>query len=223
MSTQTAEYREAVEHLPPGGTLVFQQVRWEDYERLLEDLVDLPSVRVSYNDGRLEILSPLPEHEEYKDSLYRMVCVFAEVMGIALETRGSVTWKRKKLGKGSEPDTCFYVANAAHIIGRRTIDLESDPPPDVVLEIDTTNESLSKFPIYAALRVPEIWRYDGGHASMYLLKGQSYSEVPESPSFPGLTAKMIGLFLSDARDRGQTKALAAFRKRLRLVKPSRRR
>ena len=184
MSTQTAEYREAVDHLPPGGMLVFQHVSWEDYEKLLEDLADRPGVRVSYNEGRLEITSPLPEHEEYKDSIYSMVHVFCEVRTIELETRGSATWKRSKLQKGSEPDTCFYVANAPRIIGRRTIDLEKDPPPDVVVEIDTTNESTAKFPIYSALRVPEIWRYDGGRCYMYRLTAGAYSEISESLSCP---------------------------------------
>src|SRR5438128_12201827 len=84
--------------------------------------VDRPGVRVSYDDGRLEIMSPLPEHEEYKDCIYRMVCVFAEAYDIEVETRGSATWKRHSLRKGSEPDTCFYIANAPKIIGRRKID-----------------------------------------------------------------------------------------------------
>lgn len=215
MSTQTAEYREAVDHLPPGATLVFQKVSWDDYEQVLEDLVDRPGVRVSYDEGRLEIMSPLPEHEEYKDSMFRMVCVFAEVHGIELETRGSATWKRSSLRKGSEPDTCFYVANASKIIGRRQIDLELDPPPDVVVEIDTTNESFSKFAIYAALRVPEIWRYDGKQAHLYGLTVRSYSEIPESISFPSLTEHMITDFLDAAKTQGQTKAVSAFRKQLR--------
>src|ERR1051326_2243391 len=199
MSAQTAEYREAVDHLPPGGMLVFQQVTWEDYERLLKDLADRPGIRVTYDEGRLEIMSPLPEHEEYKDSLYRMVTVFAEVKSIELETRGSATWKREKLQKGSEPDTCFYVLHAARIIDRRTINLDVDPPPDMVIEIDTTNESFSKFPIYSALRVPEIWRYDGRRAFMYKLTGGSYSKISESVSFPGLTAQMITDFLEASK------------------------
>src|SRR5260370_40954958 len=105
MSTQTAGYRDAVDHLPQGGTLVFQRVPWEDYEQLLQDLVDRPGVRVSYDEGRREIMSPLPEHEEYKDSLYRMVTVFAAMNAIQLESRGSGTWKRKQLRKGPEADT----------------------------------------------------------------------------------------------------------------------
>src|SRR5437867_9646906 len=87
MSTQTIEYREAVEHLPPGATLVFQRVSWEDYEQLLKDLVDRPGVRVGYDDGRLQIMSPLPEHEEYQDCIYRMVCVFAEAYDIGRDAR----------------------------------------------------------------------------------------------------------------------------------------
>ena len=69
--------------------------------------VDRPGLRVSYDDGRLEIMSPLAEHEEYKDSIFSMVRVFAEANGIELETRGSTTWKRRRIRKGSEPDTCF--------------------------------------------------------------------------------------------------------------------
>ena len=199
--------------------LVFQQVRWEDYEQLLEELSDRPGIRVSYDEGRLEIMSPLPEHEEYKDSLYRMVCAFAEINGIELQTRGSATWKRSDIRKGSEPDSCFYVANARRIIGKREIDLQSgDPPPDVVVEIDTTNESLSKFGIYSALAVPEIWRYDGQRTYMYQLGGRSYAEVLESTSFPGLTTRIVTEFLEVGKRQGQTKALKAFRRRLRTGK-----
>src|SRR5262245_33174974 len=215
MSTQTTEYREAVDHLPTGAILVFQNVSWEDYEQLVKDLADRPGLRVSYDEGRLEIMRPLPEHEEYKDCIYRMVCVFSEVRGIVLETRGSATSKRRSLRKGSEPDTCFYVANAPKIIGRREIDLESDPPPDVVVEIDTTNESLSKFRIYASLGVPEIWRYDGKQTYLYGLGARSYSEISQSISFLGLTGQWITDFVEAAKNQGQTKALNAFRKKLR--------
>lgn len=97
--------------------------------------------------------------------------VLSEELGIPLETRGSATWKRRSIRKGTEPDTCFYVANAASVIGKRSIVLDTDPPPDVAVEIDVTNESLSRFPIYAALGVPEIWRYDGRSACFYELAG----------------------------------------------------
>ena len=46
------------------------------------------------------------------------------------------------------------VTNADRIIGKREIDLESDPPPDLVVEVDITNESFTKSPIYAACAFP---------------------------------------------------------------------
>ncbi len=94
--------------------LIFQNVTWGEYDELLKQLSDRPGVRISYDEGRLEIMSPLPEHEEYKESIRDMVRVFADAKGIEFEGRGSATWRREKLQKGSELDTCFYVANAAH-------------------------------------------------------------------------------------------------------------
>src|SRR5262245_21579602 len=117
MTPTVIDYREAIDHLPPDGTLVLQKVSWEDYETLLEDLVDRPGVLLSYDEGRLQIVTTSSEHEEYKESLFRMLCVYAEARKIEIETRGQTTWKRKKLLKGSEADTCFYVANLKGIIG----------------------------------------------------------------------------------------------------------
>ncbi|MBA2733151.1 MAG: Uma2 family endonuclease, partial [Acidobacteria bacterium] len=177
MSTETVGYMDAIAHLPAGATLRLPCVSWEEYEELLSQLSDHPGTRVSYDARKVEIMSPLPEHEEYKDFILRLAQVISDESGITLETRGSATYRQKRLAKGAEPDTSFYVQNAARIIGQRTIDLEVDPPPDVVVEIDTTNESLSKFNIYAALGVPEIWRYDGEQAHIYQLTDQAYDEV----------------------------------------------
>ena len=215
MSTRSAEYLEAIDHLPAGAILTIPEVTWEQYENLLEDLVDRPGLRISYDEGRLEIMSPLPEHEEYKDFILQALRTLCDELGIELEPRGSATWKRKKIHKGAEPDTCFYVANAARIIGKRKLDLESDPPPDIVVEIDTTNESLSKFSIYAALEIPEIWRYDGKRVQMYELRGPTYVETSASPSFPNLTCAMLANVLELSKTQGHTAALRTFRQEIR--------
>jgi Uma2 family endonuclease len=220
MSTRNAEYLEAIEHLPAGAILVFQQVSWEQYENLLADLVDRPGLRVSYDEGRLEIMSPLPEHERYKEFILQLTRVLCEELDIPLEPFGSTTWKRRKLRKGAEPDTCFYVANIQRIIGKRTINLESDPPPDIVVEIDTTNESLSKFPIYAAFGVSEIWRYDGNRVQMYELTGNvSYAETSASRFLPQLTSSPLAGALESSKAQGHTEALKAFRQKIRAGKP----
>src|SRR3712207_1549441 len=109
MSTETASYRDAIAHLPAGGTLLLYQVSWEDYEQLLADLGDGYTVRISYDEGRLEIMSPLAEHEAYKDLIHDLVRMLAIETGVTLETRGSTTLKQQVLAKGAEPDSCFYV------------------------------------------------------------------------------------------------------------------
>src|SRR5262245_12901688 len=156
MSTRTTDYLDAIDHLPSGATLVVQEVTWDEYEQLLNRLHERPNLRLSYDRGKLEIMSPLPEHEEYARFIDRLVWAVSEVQDKKLQNYGSATWKRQRLERGAEPDSCYYVANADRVIGKRHFDLDVDPPPDIVVEIDTTNESFSKFSIYAALSVPEI-------------------------------------------------------------------
>lgn len=211
MSAYTPQYIEAIEHLPDGAMLRLEDISWDDYEQLLEELSEWPGVRVSYDHGRVEIMSPLPEHEEYKDFIYSMVRTLAEEMNLNLETRGSTTFKKKGDLKGTEPDASLYVQNADSLVGSRRIDLNVDPPPDIVLEVDITNESLSKFPIYAAFGVPEIWRYNGKQALIYHLVDQDYVEALASRSFHGLTAQAIADSVELSKTEGQSQALIAFR------------
>lgn len=211
MSTYATNYLEAIEHLPDGAMLRLEGVSWEEYEQLLEDLIEWPGIRVSYNQGRVEIMSPTTEHEEYKDFILRIAHILAEELGLTLEPRGSSTFKRKRLMKGAEPDACFYVQFAKMIVGKRRIDLSVDPPPDVVVEVDITSESLSKFSIYAALGIPEIWRYDGKQAQIYHLADQDYVIASVSLSFPCLTAQVLTESLEQSKTQGQTIALSNLR------------
>jgi Uma2 family endonuclease len=211
MSAYTADYLEAIEHLPDGAMLRLEDISWDDYEQLLEELTEWPGMRVSYDRGRVEIMSPSFQHEKFIAFISGMGRILAEEMELTVEAAGATTYKQEKLLKGSEGDESFYVKNAGAIIGKRQIDLDIDPPPDVVVEVDITNESLSKFPIYAAFFVPEIWRYDGKQARIYHLADQNYLEGDASLSFPFLTTQAMTEFLEQSKTQGQTAALRAFR------------
>jgi putative restriction endonuclease len=100
-----------------------------------------------------------------------------------------MTLRRTGQTQGAEADTCFYVQNAARIIGKRSLDFNTDPPPDIVVEIDLTNASQHKFPIYASLGVLEIWCYDGSQAYFYSFTGEQYVETSHSRAFHFLTGK----------------------------------
>lgn len=215
MSTHTANYLDVIDRLPTGATLLLRHIDWDEYEQLLDDLAERPNLRVSYDQGRLEIMSPLPEHEKVKGVIHDLARILSEELSIPLEMLGSTTYRRELKAKGAEPDESFYVQNAAAIIGKRKIDLNVDPPPDIVVEIDLTHESLSKFPIYAALGVPEIWHYNGERAQVYNLVGEDYIEASASCFFAVITAELLAEFIERSKQEGQSAALAAFRQLVR--------
>ena len=217
MSTRTMDVSQAIDHLPEGATLVLVDVSWDDYERLLEDVAERPGVRVTYDQGRVEIMSPLRKHEKYKEFIGHLIAVLADELNIDVEASGSTTWQKRAALRATEPDLCFHVANAAGVIGKEELDLDVDPPPDLAVEIDVTNESLSKFPIYATLGVPEIWRYVSKRKSvlMYELRDGAYVDIPASRSFPMITPQVLADCVEQSKTKGRTKALAMFRRWLR--------
>jgi Uma2 family endonuclease len=216
MTTQALNYLEAIERLSTGATLILTDVSWEEYQRLLTDLGDSYAVRVSYDKGRLEIVSPSLKHEKYKDVISALARLLADETGLTLESCGSATFQEEQLDKAAEPDTCFYVENAARIIGKDRIDLSVDPPPDIVVEIDVSHESKRKLSFYAALGVPEVWRYDGRRVRIYHLTGNQYFETPASAAFQVLTSDALTSFVEQSKTAGQSATLRSFREWLRI-------
>jgi len=215
MKTRAADVVDAINHLPDGATLTLSDITWQDYEKLLDDFADRSHFRISYDCGQLEIVSPLPDHEAYARFIERLIQVVTEELSIAIQSYGRTTWRHQKRRKGAEPDCSYYVRNAASVIGKGTFDLESDSPPDIVIEIDISRRSLHKFPIYAGLEIPEVWQYDGTIVRFHKLSSNSYIEVAKSQFIPSLNPAMLTAALQQSKIEGQTAALNVFRTSLR--------
>ncbi len=147
---------------PAEQKITLHNASWETYERLIRERGESRVPRFAYDRGELEIISPSAEHESAAYFLELLVALFAEETGVNAYGVGSTTFKREDLERGFEPDACFYVQNEERIRGKPRIDLDVDPPPDLVIEIDITSPSLNKLSIYARMGVFEIWRHDGG-------------------------------------------------------------
>ena len=166
--------------------VVLSGIRWHTYESLLADLEGC-HLRLTYDRGRLEIMAPLFRHEAYAGMLGRLVEIAAEELNLPFKSGWSTTFRRQDLERGLEPDRCFYVGSVAAVVGRLEIDLTRDPPPDLAIEIDITHSSLDRLSIYAALGVPEVWRFDGQQLLLYRRQpGGSYEAGTASPTFPML-------------------------------------
>ena len=179
--------------------VILRHVSWETYERLLAEHEQSSSPRFTYDGGVLEIMSPSTRHERLNRSIATLCEVIAEECNIELDNVGSNTFKRKDLARGFEPDSCFYVQNVERVRSREQIDLTVDPPPDLVIEIDISRSSLDRFPIFASIGVPEVWRYDSMRVAIFTLAGGAYQEQETSGVFPGVTSQIITQFMEESK------------------------
>jgi Uma2 family endonuclease len=129
MSPPTLAIGEHVSHAQTEQRVIIRFVSWTTYEHLLADLSNQSPTRLTYDRGMLEIMRPLPEHEEWNRTIALLVEMLAEEMRIDVRNFGSTTFRRADLARGFEPDSCFYIRHEADISGKSTIDLTVDPPP----------------------------------------------------------------------------------------------
>lgn len=167
--------------------VVLENISWQTYQDLLLDCAEQPGIRLTYDQGKLEIMTPLDPHESNSELIGRFVTAITEELNIEIRSLGSRTCQREDLARGLEPDKCFYIQNEAIVRSLEQIDLNEYPPPDLVIEIDITSSSINRLGIYIALGVPEIWRYDNGRLVILRLEDGEYKECNRSPSLPLLT------------------------------------
>lgn len=196
--------RQQPSQAPEQEYVLLQNIAWETFEALIDDLECQPSKRLTYDNGMLEIWMPKPPHESYKRWLGRIVEILTEELEIEIRSLSSCTWRRPDLAKGVEADECYYVQNEAVIRHRMDIDLAFDPPPDLAIEIDITSLSLPRLPIYQALGVTEVWRFDGELLTFLQLVDDEYVEIKRSVAIPLLSAADVSALLGQAQEMGET-------------------
>ncbi|MFN0112451.1 MAG: Uma2 family endonuclease [Blastocatellia bacterium] len=97
------------------------------------------------------------------------------------------------------------------------LDFEVDPPPDFVVEVDIHHASTDNEPIYSALGVPEIWRYDGDRMAILHLQNETSVVTEISRALPMLTAEILTEYLNRLRNDGEFAAILAFNEWLRTL------
>jgi hypothetical protein len=69
----------------------------------------------------------------------------------------------------------------------------------LIVEVDITHTDIDKLALYAAMGVPEVWRYNGEVWRIYRLLSDQYQEVEVSPTFPQVPKVKLYEFLATAR------------------------
>lgn len=173
--------------LEPGSFITIPDVTWKEFEAILEELPNKRSSRVAYYEGTFEINAPSCEHELRKETISDIVKILLKSTGRRYEPFGSTTFN--KVGAaGVEPDACFYIENYQLMIGRRRIE-PNDPAPDLAIEADVTSKTT--IDAYKAIKVPEVWIYNGKTLTIHLLQNNNYIKSDTSPTFPNIAITQI--------------------------------
>jgi Uma2 family endonuclease len=194
-----------------GQITVLHDIDWQQFEHILEDLGESYTPRITYLNGVLEIEMPLPEHDRAKVLISYFIQALLDEMQIDFEPFGSTTFKRKDKLLGLEPDECFYIQNNLTIRGIRKFDFTIDPPPDLAIEVDLTSKT--KFEVYQAIAVPELWIYADMTLKIYLLDDNNgYTEADFSPIFGHIPIReIIPQFVKQVFAEGRSAAVRDFR------------
>jgi Uma2 family endonuclease len=194
----------------PVQRLVLHGIPWSSYDAISR-LLERRYLRITFDRGSLEIMTIGLEHEFPKRLLGRFIEMLTFVLHIAIHSGGSTTLRRQLLDRGLEPDECCWIQNERRIRGKRKFDIESDPPPDLAVEIDITSSSLDRMGFDAAMRVPEVWRYDrDGLSVRHLGADGMYRAKRRSRAFPFLPLDEIERFLRQGQTGDETTLLHSF-------------
>lgn len=180
--------------LAPGSAMTISGLTWKTYEALLQELGDDRSTRIAYDRGVLEVRMPGEPHEIINRLLAKIITMLAIEFGLEANDFGSVTLNREELDRGIEPDSCFYIQNAARGQGMAETGSES-LPPDLALEVDIASSSASKMAIYQAMGVSEVWLYRRNVLQIQLLQDGRYGDIPNSHAFPRVTVEQLNQWI----------------------------
>jgi Uma2 family endonuclease len=143
---------------------VMRDVSWNLYNQLTDAIGERSHIRIAYDGKDMEIMTPGPRHERSTELLGLFIYEVCVGLRIDLLPYGSTTWSRPESLRAIESDLCYYFDQAKieasnEADARESNDVADYPNPDLAAEVDISPSKIDRPKIYAALKVPEIWRF----------------------------------------------------------------
>lgn len=180
--------------------VVLDGVSWKQYEILLATLGDdFPSLRLSYLEGTLEIMTLSPEHEELKKIIGMLMEAYFQETRTRFHAIGSATFRKAAKQRGLEPDECYCLGQKKEL-------------PDIAIEVILSSGTVEKLDIYRGLGVIEVWFWENNQFSVDHLRSSGYETVATSELLPELN---LSLLASHVRPDDQFDAVMEFREIIR--------
>ncbi|TAG94646.1 MAG: Uma2 family endonuclease [Oscillatoriales cyanobacterium] len=184
--------------LPEQRLILPLSMTWEQFKALDSLLEYTRSVRLSYLDGYVEIITLSPEHETIKCLLAGMLCQFLLEKDISFMPTGSATLQGETKGSSKEPDLSYYFGE----------DRRRRKTPDLAIEVIFTLRTINKLEYYRRFNVAEVWFWEDGVFAIYQLNSEGYDRILSSVLLPDLDLELLGRCLQMSEEK---EALKMFR------------
>jgi len=182
--------------------IVIRRVGSDVYQCLSAAIGDGQHVRLAYDGKDLELMTTGHLHEWYKELLGQFVTVVTLALGIDREKTGETTWDTEDAKRGLQADLSYYfdvekLRAARDAFARKSKNPADYPSPDLAIEIDLSAPEIDRQAIYAALRVVEVWRFDGATIVIEHLQADGSYARSESSRFLMIGAGDVRRWLVD--------------------------
>jgi len=190
---------------------VIRGVDWKFYEQLVESIPEGVNIHVDYDGTDVEIMSLSLLHDDAKGLLDRVVEIVAEECEIPFKSAGQTTWKRPEVARGLEADECYFfrvdkLTAVAQAKARRSKNIADYPNPDLAIEVDISPPKIDRPGIHAALRIAEVWRFEGEGEQVVIERlGEDGSYYPvEASGFLPIRAEEVRRWVVDEDSRDES-------------------
>ncbi len=194
----TATIHPQLTALPEQRLILPLSMTWEQFKALDSLLEYTRSVRLSYLDGYVEIMTLSPEHETIKCLLAGMLMLFFVEKDMSFTPTGSATLQGETQGSSKEPDLSYYFGE----------DRRQRETPDLAIEVTFTSGTINKLEYYRRFNVAEVWFWEDGVFAIYQLNSEGYELVSRSMLLPDLDLELLGKCLQMSEEK---EALKVFR------------
>ena len=187
--------------VPPDVVMKFRGVGWKGFQHA-KALVGEDPPRITYANGDLLVMSPGAPHEAYVEVFGDLVKAVGRAFRIPTRSLASTLWERRGADAGKEPDASFYVASAARI-KNRIPNVDTDPVPDLAIEVEISNPIDLSLKAYANLGVAEVWHFArrsrrASSLRFLRLEQGGWVETATSLAFPMLKSTELLLLIERA-------------------------
>ncbi len=199
--------------MPAGDQrFVVHGVSWKDYV-VLREALEIPGLRMAFDRGALELMSPSRKHERYKTMIGRLLEVWALERDVAVAGYGQTTFRNELAEQGVEPDECYTVGAT----------MRDGEAPHLAIEVVLSSGGLDRLRIYENLGVREVWFFVEDQFRVFELGKGGYAERKGSGLLRGLDLDAIAAFAQREDQHAAVREFQASLRKPRRSAPKRRR